>query len=100
MDQVRQVLHYHHYALNTEKTYCKWIVKYIRYFGVHRHPQEMGAKEVEAFLSHLVPAQKVSAARQPQARNAIIFLYKPVLDIELNDKIAPVRAKRRPRRPG
>ena len=76
MDQVRQVLRYHHYALNTEKTYCKWILRYIRYFGAHRHPSEMGAKEVETFLSHLATTDKVSAATQRQARDSIVFLYK------------------------
>ena len=99
MDQVRQVLRYHHYAFNTEKTYCKWILRYIRYFGIHRHPTEMGSKEVETFLSHLATTDKVSAATQRQALNAIIFLYKYVLDIEINDKIAPLRAKRRSRLP-
>ena len=61
MDQVREVLRYHHYAFTTEKTYCKWILKYIRYFGVSRHPQEMGAKEAETFLSHLATSQMGSS---------------------------------------
>ncbi len=47
MDQVRQVQRYDHYALNTEKTYCKWILRYIQYFGVHRHPRKLSAKDVE-----------------------------------------------------
>ena len=59
----------------------------------------MGSKEVETFLSHLATTDKVSAATQRQALNAIIFLYKYVLDIEINDKIAPLRAKRRSRLP-
>ena len=99
MDQVRQVLRYHHYAFNTEKTYYKWILRFIRYFGANRHPREMGAKEVETFLSHLATTNKVSASTQRQALNAIIFLYKHVLDIEINEQIAPLRAKRRPRLP-
>ena len=99
MDQVRQIMRYHHYAINTEKTYCKWILMFISHFGAHRHPRSMGAKEVETFLSHLATTRKISAATQRQALNAIIFLYKQVLDIEINDKIAPVRAKRRPRLP-
>ena len=99
MDQVRQVLRYHHYAFNTEKAYCKWILRYIRYFGIQRHPRTLGAKEVETFLSHLATSQKVSAATQRQALNAVIFLYKQVLHIDINDKIAPIRAKRLPRLP-
>lgn len=99
MDQVRQVLRYHHYALNTERTYCKWILRFIRHFNASRHPREMGAREVEAFLSHLATAEQVSAATQRQALNAIIFLYKYVLDIDIGDSITPVRAKRRRRLP-
>ena len=67
MDQVRQVLRNHHYSFNTEKTYCKWILRYIQYFGVHRHPGKLGAKEVETFLSYLATTKKVSAATQRQA---------------------------------
>jgi integrase len=99
MDQVRQVLRYHHYAFNTEKTYCIWILRFIRHFGVNRHPRELGAREVETFLSHLATTDKVSASTQRQALNAIIFLYKHVLHIEMDDQIAPLRAKRRPRLP-
>jgi len=84
---------------NTEKTYCKWILRYIEYFGIHRHPGELGAKDVETFLSHLATSQKVSAVTQRQALNAIIFLYNQVLHIDVNDKITPLRAKRRPRLP-
>ena len=72
---------------------------FIRHFGTYLHPRSMGAKEVETSLSHLATTRKISAATQRQALNAIIFLYKQVLDIEINDKIAPVRAKRRPRLP-
>ena len=59
----------------------------------------MGAKEVETFLSHLATSKKVSAVTQRQALNAIVFLYKQVPHIDINDKIAPIRAKRRPRLP-
>jgi hypothetical protein len=76
MDQVRQVLRYHHYAYRTEQTYCDWIKRYIRYHGAKTHPREMGKKEIEAFLSHLAVQQNVAAATQRQALNAIVFLYK------------------------
>jgi integron integrase len=99
MDQVRQVLRYHHYAIATERTYVQWIVRFIRYFNNRLHPRDMGAKEIENFLSHLTTKEMVSAATQRQALNAIIFLYKHVLDIELGDTIAPVRAKKRRRLP-
>lgn len=99
MDQVRQVLRYHHYALTTEQTYTQWIVRFIRYFNANQHPRDMGVQEIEAFLSHLATTEQVSAATQRQALNAIIFLYKHVLDMELHDAISPIRAKRRPRLP-
>ena len=99
MDQVRQVLRYHHYAITTERTYCKWILRFIYHFDARRHPRDMGAVEIESFLSHLASTEKVSAATQRQALNAIIFLYKQVLDIELEEKIAPVKARRRLRLP-
>ena len=76
MEQVRQVLRYHHYAYSTEKTYCDWIVRYIKQFGSKTHPQDMGKVEIDAFLSHLAVEGRVSAATQRQALNAIIFLYR------------------------
>jgi len=99
MDQVRQVLRYHHYAYRTEQTYCDWIMRYIRYHGRKTHPREMGKKEIEAFLSHLTVQQKVAASTQRQALNAIVFLYKKVLDIPVDEKLEPVRAKRHRRPP-
>ena len=64
MDQVRQVLRYHHYAYRTEQTYCDWIMRYIRYHGGKTHPCNMGKKEIEAFLSHLAVQQKVASSTQ------------------------------------
>ena len=64
MDQFRQVLRYHHYAFNTEKTYCIWILRFIRYFGVNHHSRELSAREAEIFLNHLATTDKVSASAQ------------------------------------
>ena len=94
MEQVRQVLRYHHYAYRTEQTYCDWILRYIRFHGAKRHPLEMGKAEIEAFLSHLATEGKVSASTQRQALNAIVFLYREVLDQPIEGEIAAVRAKR------
>lgn len=99
MDQVRQVLRYHHYAYRTEQTYCDWIVRYIKYFGAKKHPQDMGKTEIDAYLSHLATERKVSASTQRQALNAIIFLYRHVLDQPIAEQIEPTRAKRHPRPP-
>lgn len=94
MDQVREVLRYHHYAYRTEQTYCQWILRYIHYFGGKTHPKLLGAKNIESFLSHLASDGHVTASTQRQALNALVFLYKQVLDIHLKDEIAPARSKK------
>ena len=99
MDQVRQVLRYHHYAYRTEQTYCDWIVHYLKFYDYKKHPKEMGKTEIEKFLSHLASSRKVAAATQRQALNAIVFLYKQVLDLPVSDNIDPVRAKKHIRPP-
>jgi len=99
MDQVREVLRYHHYAYRTEQTYCKWILRYIYHFGGKTHPSKLGANDVERFLSHLATEGQVSASTQRQALNALVFLYRDVLDKPLVGKIAPVRSKRKQRPP-
>ena len=97
-DQIRETLRYYHYAYRTEQTYCKWIKQFLQFYEIKRHPKEMGAPEVEAWLSHLATDKNVAASTQRQALNAIVFLYRDVLDIDLGD-IAPVRSKRTRRPP-
>ena len=99
MDQVREVLRYHHYAYRTEQTYCQWILRYIYHFGGKTHPNLLGAKDIERFLSHLATVGKVSASTQKQALNALVFLYRDVLDKPLAEQIAPIRSKRLQRPP-
>jgi integron integrase len=99
MDQVRQVLRYYHYAYKTEQTYCDWILRFVKFHGTSVHPKDMGKAQIEAFLSNLASRLKVSASTQKQALNAIVFLYRDVLDQPLEGQIAPVRAKRHPRVP-
>ena len=93
MDQVHEVLRYHHYAIRTEKAYVNWILKFIKFNGT-RHPKEMGKKEIEQFLSHLAVNRKVAVSTQNQAFNAILFLYKDVLLMPIGDKIESVRSKK------
>lgn len=99
MDQVREVLRYHHYAYRTEKTYCQWIRRFIHFSGGKTHPRYLGANDIERFLSHLAVNGKVSASTQRQALNALIFLYDKVLDISLDGKIQPIRSKKKPNLP-
>src|SRR4051794_31970337 len=84
LEQVRQTLRTLHYAYRTEQCYCLWIVQFIRFHGI-RHPDTMGASEVEEFLTHLATARHVSASTQNQALNALVFLYKHVLKREIGD---------------
>lgn len=93
MDQVRQVLRYHHYAYRTEQTYRDWIIRYLKFYGMKRHPREMGAREIERFLSHLASHDNVAASTQRQALNAIMFLYREVIDVEIG-QISHVRSRR------
>ena len=67
LDQVRDKLRVKHYSIRTEQTYVDWIKRYIFFHG-KRHPKDMGAPDVEAFLTHLAVAGKVSAATQNQAK--------------------------------
>ena len=80
--QVRERIRFKHYSIRTEHAYLDWIKSFILFHG-KRHPAEMGAAEVEAFLTHLAVARNVSASTQNQALSAILFLYKEVLHIEL-----------------
>ena len=98
IDQVKEVLRYHHYALRTEQIYCDWIKRFLKFYGDQTHPRDMGAPEVERWLSGLATEQQVAASTQRQALNAIVFLYREVLDIDL-DEIAPMRSKRTRRPP-
>jgi integron integrase len=93
LDQLRDAIRIKHYSYSTEKTYVHWAKRYILYHNM-RHPAEMGAPEIEAFLSHLAREAKVSASTQNQAFNALLFLYRNVLQIELATPIHALRAKR------
>jgi len=95
MEQVIQVLRYHHYSYRTEQAYSGWIMRFIKFHGGHTHPGKMGKPELDSFLSHLAVNEKISAATQRQAMNALFFLFQRVLDIPIEGKLAPVKAKRR-----
>jgi len=98
MDQVREVLRYHHYGKRTEEAYVRWIKGFI-YFHNKQHPKDMGKAEIEAYLSHLAVNKNVAASTQNQAFNALLFLYKQVLDLPFADDIAPIRSKKPVRLP-
>jgi integron integrase len=94
MDIVWHKMKLKHYSPKTMKTYCTWIRRYI-YFHKKRHPKDMGVQEIEEYLTYLAVKQKVSASTQNQAFNAILFLYRDVLQQDLPEEINAIRAKRR-----
>lgn len=98
LDQVRNRIRVKHYSLNTERTYVSWIRAFIHHQGL-RHPKDMGAAEVEAFLSYLATDRQVAASTQDQAMHSILFLYREVLGIELPWLDNLTRAKKSTRLP-
>jgi integron integrase len=82
LDQVRDEIRLRHYSLRTEHTYLGWIKRFILFHN-KRHPREMGAAEITRYLTHLAVRNKVSASTQNQALNAILFLYREILKIDL-----------------
>ena len=66
-----------HYSIRTEDAYVQWIKRFIFFHG-KRHPREMGAAEIEGFLTDLAVQRQVAASTQNQALNALAFLYKEV----------------------
>jgi len=91
-EAVRGALRVGHYAYETEKTYVSWIKRFVRYHGVRR-PSEMGEAEIHQYLSHLAINERVAATTQNQALNAIVFVYKKVLQRDLGDFSDFARAK-------
>ena len=102
LDQVRERIRYLHYSLSTEKTYLYWTRFFIRWHGRNgtmTHPRDMGAKQVEAFLTMLATERKVSASTHNQALSALLFLYREVLEEDLpwlTDINRPTQVRRIP----
>lgn len=99
LDQYSEFLRNRHYSLRTEKTYLGWVRQFILYHN-KRHPREMGVAEINDFITYLVNQKTVSASTQNQAISAILFLYRNVLGIQLDEKalipIRPTKPKRVP----
>jgi integron integrase len=98
LDQVRERIRVKHYSIRTETQYVQWVRRFILHHG-KQHPRDMGAAEVEAFLTHLAVDGHVSASTQNQALSALLFLYKEVLGIDLPWLNDVTRAKRPQRMP-
>jgi integron integrase len=96
LEQVRHAIRVRHYSIRTEDAYADWIRRFIL-FNDKRHPSQMGAAEVSAFLSHLAVERSVAPSTQGQAKSAILFLYRVVLDVQLPwlDEIVAAKETRR-----
>ena len=96
LDQMRDCIRLRHCSLRTEDAYVDWARRFILFHG-KRHPREMGAEEVQAFLTHLAVERGVSAATQNQAKAALIFLYQQFLGADLSwlSEVVAAKASRR-----
>ncbi|MBI4316092.1 MAG: phage integrase N-terminal SAM-like domain-containing protein [Chloroflexi bacterium] len=99
LEQMRDALRARHYSIRTETSYLDWAKRFILFHN-KRHPETMGAPEITAFLTHLAIEQNVAASTQTQALSAILFLYRQVLHLDLDEPLDIVRAKKPERLPG
>jgi integron integrase len=93
LDQMRDAIRLKHYSIRTEDAYTDWVKRFIL-FHDKRHPAEMGVPEITAFLTHLAVHDQVASSTQNQALNALVFLYREVLGLELDSPINLVHAKK------
>jgi integron integrase len=98
LEQVREAVRTRHYSIRTEEAYIRWAREYILFCG-KRHPSELGAREVSAFISHLAVERKVAASTQTQALSALLFLYREVLSLPIGWVDDVERAKKPKRLP-
>jgi integron integrase len=96
LDEVRQVLRLRHYSIHTERSYVEWVVRFVRFHGMRSREDLLpGEPKIEAFLTDLAVHGNVAAATQNQAMNALVFLYKRVLNHTLPGSIDAVRADKK-----
>jgi integron integrase len=98
LDQVRNKFKLKRYSLKTEQLYINWIVQYIKFHKL-QHPSKLNEKDIEAYLTFLAVKRRVAPSTQNLALNAILFLYREVLKIELTGDINAIRAHRSKRLP-
>ena len=97
MDRLRAFMRARHLAYRTEKTYCTWILDFVRFYQ-RRHPESVGAVEIDAWLSHLANKRHVAVNTQKTALNAVVLLYKQFLgrDLETLQFYKSKRSRRLP----
>jgi integron integrase len=92
MDEVRRAIRTRHMSRRTEESYAAWVRRFIVFHG-RRHPRELGAADVAAFLSWLATERRVSASTQNLALSALLFLYREVLHADIGLVEGVVRAR-------
>lgn len=85
LDILRDKIRFKHYSIRTEQVYIHWVKRYILFHN-KKHPKEMGKVEIEQFLTNLATVQNVSPTTQNQAFNAILFLYREILNISMQEQ--------------
>ena len=98
MDRVHFACRRRHFSPKTEAAYRHWFKRFI-FFHNKQHPKDLGPYEIEAFLNHLAVTERVAASTQNQALNALLFLYKQVLKLDIEHLDNLVRARRPQRLP-
>ena len=100
LDEMRDLMRRRHYSIHTERAYRDWIRRYVRFHNMQsRDDLRHGEEKIEAFLTYLARDRQVAASTQSQAMNALVFLYKHVLEQPLSGQINADRARKRPRIP-
>lgn len=101
LDEVRRIMRLKHYSIHTEKAYCDWIKQYIKFHKMKNRQEllTMSEEKVEHFLGHLAIHRKVAISTQNQAMNALVYLYKNILNQPLEKTINATRSKRTPQIP-
>ena len=98
LDQLKNSIRVKNYSYRTEQAYSMWVKQFIHFHKL-RHPNEMREPEIVEFLSHLALKRNVAPSTQNQALNALLFLYRHVLNIELKNLQSIVRAKKKQKLP-
>ncbi len=101
LDEVRKVMRVNHYSIHTETTYCSWIKQYVKFHRMHDRSELMvkPEKKVEDFLGYLAIQRNVAISTQNQAMNALVFLYKRVLETPLEKRVDAIRSTKNKRIP-
>jgi integrase len=98
LDQCREVIRFKHFSRRTEEAYVHWVRRFILFHG-KRHPKDMGAAEIQAFLTYLAATENVAASTQNQALNSLVFMYRHVIGREPGEFRGFERARRPERIP-